>query len=134
MRKINKKYLPWLSGLATAALIDLIIPLFFVRAVPDFIWIGLMFLLPIVPAVWLLYAVDRQPPKAVFKGFLVEVVIALVFCGPLGSMWSYWQGYSSIDLFNFIAYCIHFIGFALGATLVQFVILWLLHKERQGRH
>ena len=131
MKKINKKLLPWLNGLATAALIDLIIPVFFTRAVPDFIWIALMFLLPIIPAVWLLYATDRQPPKAVFKGFLVEVVIALVFCGPLGSMWGYGRGYFEMDLFDFIAYCIHFIGFALGATVVQFVILWLLRKEEK---
>lgn len=132
MRKINKKYLPWLNGLLTAALIDVIIPVCFVRAVPDFIWIGLMCLLPLIGAVWLLYFVDRQPPKAVWKGFLLEAIIALVFCGPLGSMWSYWRGYADIDLFDFIAYCIHFLGFALGATLVQLVVLWLMGRESKG--
>ena len=133
MKKINKKLLPWLNGLASAALIDLIIPLLFVRAVPDFIWIGLMFALPVVPAVYLLYMTDRQPPKAVFKGFLLECLIALVFCGPLGSMWGYGRGYFEMDLlFDFIPYCIHFIGFALGATLVQFIILWLMHKESRA--
>lgn len=129
MKRIDKKYPPWLNGLLSAALMDLVIPLLFVRAVPDFIWISLTLLLPLIPAVWLLFFADRQPPKAVWKGFLVEVIIALVFCGPLGSMWSYWRGFSGIDLFDFIAYCIHFIGFALGATVIQFVILWLLHKE-----
>lgn len=131
MRKINKKYLPWLNGLLSAAVMYLGIPLI-ARGVPDFIWIGLTLLLPLVPAVWLLYMVDRQPPKAVWKGFLVECVIALVFCGPLGSMWSYWRDYSGIDLFDFIAYCMHFIGFALGATLIQLAVLWLLKKESKG--
>lgn len=128
MKRINKKYLPWLNGLFSAVVMYLMIPLI-ARGIPDFIWIGLALLLPLIPAVWLLFFVDRQPPKAVWKGFLVEVAIALVFCGPLGSMWSYWRGYAGIDLFDFIAYCMHFLGFALGATLVQFVILRLMHKE-----
>ncbi|MBQ7230867.1 MAG: hypothetical protein IJX04_08235 [Oscillospiraceae bacterium] len=132
MKKINKKLLPWLNGLATALLIDLIIPVLFTRGVPDFIWIGLTFLLPLISAVWLLYFTDRQPPKAVFKGFLVEVVIALVFSHPLGRMWGYGITFLGWDLFDFVAYCIQFIGFALGATVVQFVILWLMHKESKG--
>ena len=131
MRNIDKRYLPWLNGLLSAVVMYLMIPLI-ARGVPDFIWIGLTLLLPLIPAVWLLFMIDRQPPKAVWKGFLLEVVIALIFCGPLGSMCSYWRGFSGIDLFRFIAYCIHFIGFALGATLIQFVILWLLHKEHNG--
>ena len=130
MKRIDKKYLPWLNGLLSAVVMYLMIPLI-ARGVPDFIWIGLTLLLPLVPGVWLLYFADRQHPKAVFKSFLVEAVITLVFCGPLGSMWSYWRGYAGIDLFAFIAYCIHFLGFALGATLIQFVILWLMHKESQ---
>lgn len=132
MRKLHKKYLPWLNGLLCAALMDVIIPLLFVRAVPDFIWIGLMLLLPLIPAVWLLYFADKLPPKAVFKSFLAEVVIALVFFHPLGRMWGYGMTAFGWDLFDFIAYCIHFIGFALGATLIQFVILWLMHKEAKN--
>ena len=131
MKRIDKKYLPWLNGLLSAVVMYLMIPLI-ARGVPDFIWIGLALLLPLVPAVWLLFFVDRQPPKAVWKGFLVECFIALVFCGPLGSIWSYWRGYAGIDLFDFIAYCMHFLGFALGATLIQLVILWLMHKESKG--
>lgn len=129
MKKINRKYLPWLNGLVSAALMYLIVPLLFVRAVPDFIWIGLTLLLPVVPAVWLLYMVDRQPPKAVFTGFWVEFLIATILHRPLGSMWGYQLTSLEWDLFDFVAYFIHFIGFALGATLIQFVILWLMHKE-----
>ena len=131
MKRIDKKYLPWLNGLLSAVVMYLIIPLI-ARGVPDFIWIGLALLLPLIPAVWLLYIVDRQPPKAVWKGFLLECFIALVFCGPLGSMWSYWRGYAGIDLFGFIAYCMHFPGFALGASLIQLVILWLMNKESKN--
>lgn len=131
MKHIDGKYLPWLNGLLSAAVMYLLIPLI-ARGVPDFIWIGLALLLPLIPGVWLLYMVDRQPAKAVWKSFLTEVIIALVFCVPLGSMWSYWRGFSDIDLFGFLAYCIHFIGFALGATLIQLVILWLMHKESKG--
>lgn len=133
MCKINKKYLPWLNGLASAALIYLIIPLVFVRGVPDFIWIALMFILPVIPAVYLLFMTDRQPPKAVFKGFGVECLIAVIFFYPMGRMWSYGpRALAEWDLFDFIPYFIHTIGFALGATLVQFIILWLLHKESKG--
>lgn len=132
MKKINKTYLPWLNGLVCAALMDVVIPMLFVRAVPDFIWVTLMFLLPLILAVWLLFIVDKQPPKAVWKSFLAESVIALVFFHPFGRMWGYGMGAFGWDLFDFLAYCMHFIGFALGATLVQFVILWLMHKESKG--
>lgn len=130
MDKIKKKHLPWLNGLVTAVLIYLIIPLLFVRAMPDFIWIALMFILPVIPAVYLFHTVDRQPPKAAFKGFWVECLIAVVFFYPMGRMWSYGlRALADWDLFDFIPYFIHTLGFALGATLVQFVILWLMHKE-----
>ena len=66
MKRIDKKYLPWLNGLLSAVVMYLMIPLI-ARGVPDFIWIGLALLLPLIPGVWLLFMVDRLPPKSVWK-------------------------------------------------------------------
>lgn len=129
----NKKQLllSLACGVITAGLQFFLVPLCFMKGVPDGVWVSLMLLLPILPAVLLLYFVHRCTPKSVFWGLLAECVIALVFHRVIGGFLGYRLLSLAWDLFDFIAYFIFTFGWAVGAALLQFAVLWLIRKYQK---
>lgn len=110
-----------ICGLLSAAVDFCLIPTF-VRGVPDFIWVTLMLLLPAIPAVVLL---KQFKPSSVFWCALVQCLTVIVLAQPLGSMIGYHLGDIAHDLFDYIGFWLFAFGIIGGATLVQFLALWL---------
>lgn len=124
------KVLSVLCGAITCGLHFFIIPLFFMRAVEDPIWVALMLLLPIIPAAVLLHVIEVCSPKSVFWSMLTECSLVLIFHRVIGGFLGYHLSSLTWDLFEYIAYLMFTLGLAIPTALIQFVALLLLSKYK----
>lgn len=131
MNNAKQRLIAISSGVITSALIYYIIPRFFMRGIPDVIWVILMLLLPTLIAA-VLYQTAKLPPRSVLWSFLTEAVIAVVLHKPIGAFLGYRLESLSWDLFEFIAYLMFTLGFAVLASLAQFSVLYLLRKRKNN--
>ena len=132
MKNLTKKITPAIAcGILTAATIFYVIPRFFMKGISDVIWIILMLFFPIVIAIITMRLICKRPPKYVFWGLLPEFLTALLLYKPLGAFLGYQLNSFAWDMFDFIAYYIFVLGWALAATLTQFLFLALVSKIRK---
>jgi len=133
MGKNHSKFLSALCGAITCGLHFFLIPRFFMRGLPDPVWCALMLLLPIIPAVILLYAFKHCPPRTILWSLLAECSFVLIFHRPIGGFLGYRLYSLSWDLFDFIAYFMFTFGWALATALIQFIVLLELDKHKQSQ-
>lgn len=115
-----------LCGIVTTAIQFLLIPCFLMRGVPDFIWITLMILLPVIAGGFLLH---NWPRSALRWSLLFECIIVLILSKPLGNMLGFHLESFSYDLFNYIAYWLFALGWTFGAAAAQWLVLFLMELE-----
>ena len=124
----NPRVLAISCGIITCGLHFYIIPQFFMRGLPDPVWGVLMLLLPIIPAVVLLYAIEQRPPKSILWSLLSECSIVILLHRPIGGFLGYHLYSLNWDLFEFVAYFMFAFGFAIPKALIQYVVLFVLNK------
>lgn len=121
-----KRLLPaLLCGLLSAAADFWLIPTFFMRGIPDFIWISLMVCAPAIIAACLL---RNQAPSSVLWSALIQCLLVTLFANSLGTMLGYQLGNIANDFFDYIGYLIFVLGWIAAATFVQFLTLLFVRK------
>jgi hypothetical protein len=91
--------------------------------VPDPLWISLMIVIPVIPALCLLERKNSAPPKYVWLGLPAQYLLLIVFAAPLSKSfgsdsWTYlWDA----------------AVWPLGVTAAQFAVLTLRFRRRKSR-
>jgi len=133
MRNKKSRSLAICCGIVTCVLQCCIIPQFFMRAVPDAVWSVLMLLFPTIAAVVLLYKIKKCHPGTVLWSLMTECSIAVIFHRAIGGFLGFHLVSLEWDLFEFAAYFFFTFGWAIGAALVQFVVLFALDRYDWSR-
>ena len=133
MEKKKEIVLSICCGLITCGLQFYIIPQFFMRGLSDPIWIGLMVLLPIIPAVMILYALEKSAPKSILWSLLTECFIALVFHRLIGNFLGFHLYSIEWDLFEYVAYFMFTFGWSIATAFAQFIALHILSKYKHPK-
>ena len=123
------KHKAFLCGILCAAVDFWLIPSYFARGVPDYIWMTLMVVLPVLPAVLLL---RKYPPKTVLWSALTQILLVMVFANPIGRILGYQLGDIANDLFDYIGYLLFCLGWIAAATAGQFVALLIYQKMKKS--
>lgn len=118
---------PLICGAVTFMIDFWLIPAFVMQGIADWIWMGLMLLLPIVLAVILLNCIGGYKPISVFWGILVQYLIIAVAFRSLASWLGFRLGYG----FETLRFLIYVILLPLGVTVAQFLSLLVISRIRK---
>ena len=109
------------------ALLTFVIDFFFVpkvmRGIPDFIWMGMMVLLPTLLAI-LLFVRDKEYKQwNLFVGMVIQYVLLIAFASPISQTFG-----SSIEhALGWFGYIGAAFPWPLVVTIIQFVVLKIIH-------
>jgi len=92
-------------------------------SVPDPLWISLMIVIPVIPALYLLERKNSVPPKYVWLGLPAQYLLLIVFAGPLS------KSFSSDSW----TYLWDAAVWPLGVTAAQFAVLTLRFRLKKSR-
>lgn len=114
-----------ICALITFALDFLLIPNI-CRGWIDFVWMGLMVVLPVVIAVLLFRTVDYRKSGYVFVGLLIQYAVLITFAGPISKLWG-----SSIEhTLGWFSYIGSVFPWPFIITLIQYLVLLGFKKSK----